>query len=78
MPGDRQTYRHFYYKEKMHELWKLAQLEFTILAKLFWKLAKLQFKGVLEKTIDVISIILLGTNFPTPMASWLQLRNKGR
>ena len=54
----------------MHELWKLPQLEFTILAKLFWKPAKLQFKVVLEKKINIVSIMLLGASFPTPIVSW--------
>ena len=60
----------------MHELSKLAQLEFSVLAKLFLKLAKLELERCSRK-IEIAPVLLLGARFPSPIVSWLQLRNQG-
>ena len=47
-----------------------------ILAKVFWKLAILELGQCLRK-IEIAPVLLLGSNFPSHMVSWLQLRNHG-
>ena len=47
-----------------------------ILAKVLWKLAKLEL-GQCRRKIEIAPVLLLGSNFSSHMVSWLQLRIQG-